>query len=228
MYANHFLTGQVTKPETHIGHRHHRPGSVFDYAIERVCGPCNNGWMSRAEADIRPILEPMIKGTGLELTEADRSKLARYITYKFLLVDWGQRRPMLPPEIAHAFHRDGTMPSNLTINLCNCDEGNWRAAMLVVEIPLYRNEEFPGLDAPANTKSFALGMGNAYFLVTYAGSSQLELEFHPGSAIPIWPLEAGLRRWPPLFAISSEQADANAHVLRTLTSHPNVTLIDPI
>ncbi|MER3424998.1 MAG: hypothetical protein C4293_18980 [Nitrospiraceae bacterium] len=36
--------------------------------VGNVCATCNNGWMSRLEDDLKPILTPMIIGNSISLT----------------------------------------------------------------------------------------------------------------------------------------------------------------
>lgn len=44
-----------------------KPGNAFDIQVRAVCIPCNTGWMSRREGEVRPFLEPMITGTRITI-----------------------------------------------------------------------------------------------------------------------------------------------------------------
>src|SRR6266852_3789939 len=46
----------------------------------RVCGPCNNGWMSNLEQQAQPFLSPLFTGarTVVELTSKERAILAKW------------------------------------------------------------------------------------------------------------------------------------------------------
>jgi hypothetical protein len=46
----------------------------------RVCATCNNGWMSKLEVDARPLLRPLMEGTGpvTDLTQEERAVVARW------------------------------------------------------------------------------------------------------------------------------------------------------
>ncbi len=41
-----------------------------------VCEPCNSGWMSDLEDQVKPILDPMIRGHHVELGDNEQTKLA--------------------------------------------------------------------------------------------------------------------------------------------------------
>lgn len=55
-------------------HPQRRPEVV----VKAVCEECNNGWMSSLEAQVRPFLEPMVRGGDARLTVADQMALARW------------------------------------------------------------------------------------------------------------------------------------------------------
>jgi hypothetical protein len=40
----------------------------FDQTVKQVCGPCNHGWMSQLEVEARGVIEPMLRGTLVELS----------------------------------------------------------------------------------------------------------------------------------------------------------------
>jgi hypothetical protein len=61
---------------------HERPGPVITKKIRAVCGDCNNGWMSRLETAVKPIILPMIRGDACTLDTEAQALLARWITMK--------------------------------------------------------------------------------------------------------------------------------------------------
>lgn len=48
--------------------------------VGSVCGKCNNGWMSNLEADLKPILTPMILGNSVSLTLVRRERITTWLT----------------------------------------------------------------------------------------------------------------------------------------------------
>jgi hypothetical protein len=50
---------------------HDVPG-IHPAKNRKVCGQCNNGWMSQLESDVKPVLTPLILGQTCQLSAADR------------------------------------------------------------------------------------------------------------------------------------------------------------
>ncbi len=60
---------------------HRRPASdVFDVIIRDICEICNNGWMSRLEEQVKPILTPMLLDQSRSLTAPEQHLLATWAT----------------------------------------------------------------------------------------------------------------------------------------------------
>lgn len=51
---------------------------LTDQILRRVCGPCNSGWMSDLEVEVRPLLEPLIAGEVLAVSAEDKELLRRW------------------------------------------------------------------------------------------------------------------------------------------------------
>lgn len=48
--------------------------------VGSVCGQCNNGWMSRLEDDVKPILTPMMLGNAITLTAQQQERITTWLT----------------------------------------------------------------------------------------------------------------------------------------------------
>src|SRR5689334_3945638 len=61
----------------------------IDQKIARVCRPCNEGWMSRLEADCIPALTPMIRleDAPHALTEAQQRNIASWAMKTGLMLE---------------------------------------------------------------------------------------------------------------------------------------------
>jgi hypothetical protein len=56
--------------------------------VKCVCGPCNNGWMSRLETRTRPILMPLIQGNFHRVSPFDQKTLASWITKTIMVAEF--------------------------------------------------------------------------------------------------------------------------------------------
>lgn len=66
------LSGEVTEQ------RHYRATKVASQTARVVCGPCNNGWMSRLESEAKPALGPMIVNRKTSLKVPQQLTVARW------------------------------------------------------------------------------------------------------------------------------------------------------
>jgi hypothetical protein len=71
-----------------------------------ICSHCNNRWLSVLENDARPILAPMINGTGSFTLTSDQQKLlAAWALKTALVLDLVSGAPMIPAGFFYAFRQ---------------------------------------------------------------------------------------------------------------------------
>lgn len=71
-----------------------------DQILRRVCGPCNSGWMSDLEVEVRPLLEPLIAGEVLVVSASDQELLRRWALKTAAVLGPLQRAPdAVSPEL---------------------------------------------------------------------------------------------------------------------------------
>jgi hypothetical protein len=63
-----------------------------------VCQRCNNGWMSRLETAVRPILEPLVKGHARTLSPQDQTKLATWLFVKNIVMEYSDEQTRVTPD----------------------------------------------------------------------------------------------------------------------------------
>jgi hypothetical protein len=79
-----------------------------------VCHVCNNGWMSRLENRVKPLLSRMIVGdVGIPLTTRDQELLASWAFKTALLLDhiYPKNRRRYTPDLYHKYYRERRPPS---------------------------------------------------------------------------------------------------------------------
>lgn len=97
-----------------------KPGSVFDIQVRAVCGDCNTGWMNRREGEVRPFLEPMIKGEPITLTSQQVEVLAKWCAHKFIVMEHSERGTSLTPiRDRVALRENGIIPDYFRIYVGN-------------------------------------------------------------------------------------------------------------
>lgn len=190
---------------------HSRPGPAFDYVTRDVCEVCNNGWMSRLETQIQPILGPMLTGQPRVLGVLDHTVLATWATKTALAMQGlniGGERVFSEDQYRWFEHHRMPLPAS-HVWLCRyTDRSRWPISahqwgMTVGPVdgpPLTPGEPMNGFGL-----AFAVGPV-AFWLVGYdvpggphtaAGSDDKHLL--------IWPALGPDVRWPPPSALESEQ-----------------------
>jgi hypothetical protein len=72
-----------------------------EFEIGCVCGTCNHGWMSRLENEVKPFLEPILRGTITPLTKSVQTSLSHWAV-KIAMVIEGAR----PKSASDRFYSD--------------------------------------------------------------------------------------------------------------------------
>jgi hypothetical protein len=72
--------------DSHQGHVRSFPQRLFQLTVKDVCKPCNEGWMSRLEEAVKPIISGMLVGRGRELHARGQAAIAAWALLKVLVV----------------------------------------------------------------------------------------------------------------------------------------------
>lgn len=80
-----------------------RAGDHRSRKLHIVCGPCNNGWMSRMQEEVKPILVPMLQGNWSRLSNDDQEKLGAWATMTAYV--WEAAEPSLVTSTANERRR---------------------------------------------------------------------------------------------------------------------------
>ena len=71
-----------------------RQGSLNQRKVRNVCQNCNNGWMSRAVSQARPLASAMIHGRDLSILTRGQSELSLWLTILVTTAEFLDRRHM--------------------------------------------------------------------------------------------------------------------------------------
>jgi hypothetical protein len=75
-----------------------RSHDLNNFVFKSICGTCNNGWMSQLEAEVKPILLPLIeeKRSAESLTDDETRLLARWAFKTAFMILSGQKTNVVP------------------------------------------------------------------------------------------------------------------------------------
>ncbi len=107
-------------------------GDVTTMKLKVVCrNHCNNGWMSRLENKVWPVLIPLITGTGLSLERDRQELLANWIAMKFLTCEMSQPDDLVTSDLERSlFMGRRAPPESMTIWIGRYVGGSWQSAYL--------------------------------------------------------------------------------------------------
>jgi hypothetical protein len=89
---------------------------LIDVQLPIVCGPCNNGWMSRLQTAMQPIMVPMIRGEQVALDEHSRGIAAAWMAMATMVGEYSSQLTMAIPQrdrTALYQHREHQIPLDL-------------------------------------------------------------------------------------------------------------------
>jgi hypothetical protein len=86
-----------------------RSHDLNNFAFKSICGRCNNTWMSQLEADVRPLLLPLIeeKRSAASLTADEARLLARWAFKTAFMILSGQKTNPVPWHLFEAWAATG-------------------------------------------------------------------------------------------------------------------------
>ncbi len=188
------------------------PEVPFDATVQSVCQVCNNGWMSRLELDVQPLVTSMLRMVELKLAIHERRSLAAWIFKTVLMLQEQVRAevPLIPQSHYSQLFMQHEPPSAARIWLCSLDEP-LSADLVVVrsfgQRLMYSGESFRGMEQGVLFYGYSISLGP--LMTCILGNTQGS--FVPNRAMALigepmaslWPLaESKDLVWPPKSTVS--------------------------
>jgi hypothetical protein len=88
----------------------------FDRKVEAVCGDCNNGWMSKLETAVQPMLSGIIRdGTSMRFSSRDVTRLAAFTFKNAVIANYlnPKREPFFTRAIREKVGSTGRIPPDV-------------------------------------------------------------------------------------------------------------------
>jgi hypothetical protein len=191
-------------------------GNVNTIRLRVVCKTCNNGWMSRLDKAVKPILSPLILCDPVTLDERSQTLLSTWIAMKGMVAEQSR------PEDAASVQDERALlmaeqrpPRNWQIWIARQTGRLWRVGYQRRASTLgYLDGEgiaqSPDGSLAKNTYSMTLGIGQLLINVVSTRVPELKFSFQDttvGRAMHrIQPYERDIE-WPPAQLLNGAQAD---------------------
>ncbi len=193
--ARYVFRHRSAHPEAGVA-EHDKTASLPAYRTRSFCTRCNNGWMSRLEERVRPILEPLILGEPRTLSRSDQETLAFWATKTLLgfqSIDHPTTKWARPEDYAALHEAQAPLPySQVWLGATDDGGGGWQRAH---EIRLRGNtsDRIDGFGA-----TLSIGHAVFYLLIGYGRRVGTRLRYQAAFALKeIWPSAREELKWPP-------------------------------
>lgn len=176
--------------------------------VGSVCSQCNNGWMSRLEEDVKPILKPMILGSPVTLTASQQERITTWMTKCALMYE-----SMATGEVFYnGLDRHHFMTTSSPLAATSVWLGQYTGGIRVIaDYRLLSRQQNSGGSVTILVLTLVLGK-LALQLTTARGTQvipQIELptmvlEDTKDLLVQLWPVNLLGVQWPPLCSFDDE------------------------
>ena len=191
-------------------------GNVNTIRLRVVCKGCNNGWMSRLDSAVKPILSPLILGVSTMLNERSQLILSTWIAMKAMVSEHSRTEDVASDQGERTYlMSDLRPPANYRIWIAAHSATSWRVAYQRHAATLgYLDGEgmaqSPDRSLLKNSQSLTLGIGKLLINVVSSRVPDLKFAFLDtaiGRAMHRIQPYARNATWPPPQILTQAQAD---------------------
>jgi hypothetical protein len=193
--------------------------------VKRVCGDCNNGWMSRLQKRAKPIVLSLALGEQATLDKEAQRTLAAWSAMSTMTSDhFYPSRAAIPQRHRETLRLNNSLPEGeWKIWIGHYERGDWvpdwvRNAMAIwsdEHPPSYLADTFPVM----NTQTTTLVFGKLYVHTFSSVHSDLvSITGQPNEKlVQLWPCTSGHSiRWPLLAMTDRDADDAAGFIFKAL------------
>jgi len=227
----YMLPRTLGKAKSHIGAQHvdrvvgadfKLPGAIRDWQVKCVCGSCNNGWMSRLDTAVEPLMKPLILGQNTRLFEKDCQTIATWAVLKSMIVHnkWVHhtRRKVLKTA--------KKPPNGWGVWIANYKRQTWKGEWVSWPVSVRADaEKSPKRPSPYNAHITIQMINNLFIHVTNLPYENFAEKFRfrrpdgsllGGDVIRIWPFGGTSIVWPQKPLLDDDAILASKAVFRRL------------
>lgn len=190
--------------------------------VKTVCGTCNNGWMSKLEADSIPIIGPMSDGMSTSLNDNDQKLVAAWSVKGAMMSDSMRGRngfKFYTREECVNFRESSTIPPNTLIWIGRVDGKH--IANVGTDFT-YNDGNGEHLSTNSVTTiavgHFVTQVVSVHVDQIGANLSSIKIKGNDwdDKLFQVWPIQQSAVQWPPLTHITNGGPDGIAYLLDRL------------
>ena len=185
-------------------------GDNLAIEVKRVCGSCNNGWMSDLETAVEPFLGSLLKGNGRTLYKGGQNLIACWSIKTALMWEFAMPKQVLPSRWFSELYEgraDHRVPEGIQIWIGAC-VSSWGGHFKSVPLELNKPS---GERANGYGITFNIGRLIVQIFGHEFGHDGALRHIRPGTPLertilPIWPY-AKPAQMPPYFVLGEAQVE---------------------
>ena len=191
-------------------------GNVNTIRLRVVCKTCNNGWMSRLDKAVKPILSPLILCEPIQLDERSQALLSTWIAMKGMVAEHARPEDAASVQEERSLLMDKLLaPPNWQIWIARQTGILWRISYQRRASTLGNLDEEGIAQSPdgtlaKNTHSLTLGIGKLFINVVSTRVPELKFSFRDTTLgrkmHRIHSYDRDIQ-WPPAEVLNGAQAD---------------------
>ncbi len=206
-----------------------RSGHLTSLKLRVVCADCNNTWMSRVEAKVKPLLLDLIGTRSINLDATRQELLARWIAMKVITGEHGERKQdihVTPTADRLRLRSNAEIPPYFSIYLgWQTTEHNsaWvRQSWTMAFSSEGPSPKLEGRSKNCQTVSILFGPLMVFVLTVRLDDFRAEEFFRFGSLAQIWPRKNETIAWPPMRPLTRAEMSKVAWISDELKRGPNI------
>ena len=203
---------------------HIRAGDPMGSNVRVVCKPCNNGWMSRLQNAVKPILLPLIRGERTVLGQRAQETLSAWTTMAVMTsehIDPAAHMVAVSQSERDAFSQHQAAFPNWQIWIGRYQRHRWVGQWVHTAMPVLGTKDIPAdKDAPVpppNTQTTTIILGQLYILAISSEFADIPVKWGwagvptvPARLARISPPKESIIAWPPS-SLTDQEAEALSH-----------------
>jgi hypothetical protein len=231
--VSEYLVGDKTRGVT-SAIRKVRQGHITTLKFRVVCEDCNNTWMGGIEVAAKPILIPLIAGSGGYLNSDTQKQLATWAALKVMVAEQSKPAEAVFSDAERAsFMRERIIPAGVKIWIARCFSPLWTNAFLRCSGQLALSATLPPTVLPTserkNVQTSALGVGELFIYTMVSKAEGIDLNDLIkviDYLIPIFPSSCDAISLPIRYIIAENVASGIAIALHRLMNSEHIHHFD--
>jgi hypothetical protein len=197
-------------------------GDVHSRRIRCVCASCNNGWMSKIQNDVKPILIPMLSGEEVVLRKKERVSISSWVGMMIMVAEYLDPDSVSISQADRCFLlKNKKLPSHWHVWIGHANR-QMQPRFSHAVFPLTKGksgEVIRRRPGDLNTQTSTICVGEHLLIHTISSdiARSLMRRWRPpenikGSLVKVWPVGRSAVKWPPQVRLGDSEIDLLANL----------------